>query len=75
MHNLLQKAEPIESEMFSFGPKMRRNNKKADRGFPTGLAWHVCRGIGHRKESAITARLDYSMGSEGASFITLSMVA
>lgn len=75
MHNLFQKAEPIESEMFSFGPKMRCNNKKADRGFPTGLAWHVCCGISHRKKSASTTRLDYSMGSEGASFITLSMVA
>ncbi len=37
MHNLFQKAEPIESEMFSFGPKMRCNNKKADRGIPDRL--------------------------------------
>lgn len=74
MHNLFQKAEPIESEMYSFGPKMRCSNKKADRGFPTGLAWHVCRSIDHRKKSASTARPDYSVGSEGASFITLSMV-
>ena len=75
MHNLFQKAEPIESEMFSYEAKIQCSNKKADRGFPTGLAWHVCRGISHRKKSASTARRDYSIGSEGASFITLSMIA
>lgn len=75
MHNLFQEAEPIESEMYSFEGQMPCSNKKADRGFPTGLTWHVCRGISHRKKSASTARPDYSIGSEGASFITLSMVA
>lgn len=65
MHNLFQKAEPINSEMFSFGPKMRYNNKKTDRGFPTGLAWHVCRGISHRKKSASTTALTTPWEAKG----------
>lgn len=69
MHNLFQKAEPIESEMYSFEGQMPCSNKKADRGFPTSLTWHVCRGISHRKESASTARLDYLLHGKRRGFL------
>ena len=38
MHNLFQKAEPIESEMYSFEAKIRCSSKKADREVPDRLS-------------------------------------